>query len=1164
MVSFTPEQQTAICADNPELLVSAAAGSGKTAVLVERIVRLILEGQPLRRMLIVTFTTAAAGEMRQRLNRRLKEVLPEDPMRVTDALEDLEATDISTIHGFCRRFLKREFQAAGLDPAARICRTDESDHLFAEAARDALNTVLEREDGAAKRFTARFSVREVLEINEKLYRFLMSISHPYDWLRERVGYAAERPVKEGRWYREALAEAGTALRSLLAEAGRYFAVCREPQALPVLEKTVAADRSAMLTVRESLERGDIEKALSAVPDKLVNAASVRKPEPEEAAWHERWKAARRAVKEACDDLRKTFGGLLAPEEDLAAELDDIADSLRGLAALSEETHRRFRALKAEARLLDFSDLEQITYDLLADPERPELRETWQRMYDHIFVDECQDVSQIQNDILMALGSPDNRRFLVGDVKQSIYRFRMANPTLFLERVRTYSTEPGARQRAVFLTRNFRSAGPVLDAANAVFERAMRREITELDYTPEDRLVMGRADGEGEPVEVRFFETDASAQGQREAERALALRAIRSLVGRPKPGGGVYAYRDIAILMPIVAGEGQALTETLREQGVPVYYDGQDDFMDLPEIRAAHALLTLIDRPDDEIALLSVLRGAPFDFTDEELAAVRRTAPGRKTPWRKALDAAESGSAGQPLQEKVHSFRETLAHWRSLRGVISLYDLLWRVLDESELLVRMTGRPGAELRLNNLRLLCEKAADFEATGGTSLSGFLDRLSDETHGRESRSARELGEDENLVRVMTVHKSKGLEFPAVILLGLGRPPQKRNEGAGIHRDLGLCLPCVNRQLGVKRHSFAERLIAGRRAWDERAERCRQLYVAMTRAREKLIVCAAGKASPLWCEPAGEDRLRRSETMLDWLMEAVMDLEGGPTPFRLTAETEAQLPETDTVHRDIRTETWRNDPPTALPAWLPPPEKGPVLPRKTSVTSLSGKHTLGDPMPLDGEDEAVGDKRVGELIVSPLRLSPIPAEPAWRLPEAVSSGAARGTANHRFLSLVDVDALRRSGPEDLPALLGSELDRLRGRDVISGDEAAMISLRQAAAFFASDLGRAFLGSAEIRREWGFNLRLPGTGTLLQGVIDAAFRTPEGWVIIDYKTDRIEDEDAFVQRHSEQLNWYAEALRRITGLPVRACWLWSLSKGKAYPVEMDRETLESWTGPWT
>ena len=1149
MVVFTPEQQTAIYADNPELLVSAAAGSGKTAVLVERIVRLVLEGQPLRRMLIVTFTTAAAGEMRQRLNRRLKEVLPEDPMRVTDALEDLEATDISTIHGFCRRFLKREFQAAGLDPAARVCRTDESDHLFAEAAHDALNTVLEREDGAAKRLTVRFSVKDVLEMNERLYRFLMSISHPYDWLSERVAYASERPVKEGRWYCEALLDAENAIRSLLAEAERYFAICREPMSLPVLEKTIASDRSPMLTVRQYLEHGKIEEAILAIPDALVRSATAKNLDPDEAAWHNRWKAAREELKKTCAETLKTYGGLLSPEEDLSRELDDIADSLQALAALSEETHRRFRAMKAEERLLDFSDLEQITFDLLSDPERPELREAWQRSYDHIFVDECQDVSQIQNDILMALGCEKNHRFLVGDVKQSIYRFRMANPTLFLERVRTYSTDRNAGQRAVFLTRNFRSAGTILDAANAVFERAMHRDITELDYTPEDRLVKGRTDEEADPVEVRFFETGASAKGQREAERALALQAIRRLIGQPKPGGGVYTYRDIAILMPIVAGEGLALTEALREQGVPVYYDGQDDFMDLPEIRAAHALMTLIDRPDDEIALLSVLRGAPFDFTDEELAAIRRLASGRKTPWQKALDLAEE----QPgeLGEKVRKFRATLAHWRSLRGVISLYDLLWRVLDESELLVRMTGRPGAELRLNNLRLLCEKAADFEATGGTSLGGFLDRLSDEMRSPDMRSARELGEDENLVRVMTVHKSKGLEFPAVILLGLNRQSQKKAEGAAIHRDLGLCVPCVNRDLGVKRHSFAERLITGRRDWDERAERCRLLYVAMTRARERLIVCAAGKELPLWREPAGDDRLCRSESMLDWLMEAVFDLEGTASPFRFVAEIEADLPETDAVSRDIRTETWRNDPPATRLNWLPPLGKLEILPRKTSVTSLARKHTLGDPMPLDGEDEGPEDKRVSERIVSPMQLSPIPAEPAWRMPEESTTGAGRGTANHRFLSLVDLGALRQAKTDQLLSILGAEFDRLRARDVISRDEALLISLRQAAGFFASELGQAFLHGTEQRREWGFNLRLSGTGTLLQGVIDAAFRTPEGWVIIDYKTDRIEDETAFVQRHAEQLNWYAEALRRITGQPVQACWLWSLSKGKAYPVEI-------------
>ena len=1150
MPRFTDEQLAAITAKNRELLVSAAAGSGKTAVLVERIAKLVLEGTSLRRMLIVTFTNAAAAEMRQRLTRRLKELMPSDPDTAAQALEDLESCDICTIHGFCRRFLQREFQAAGLDPSCRIARADESTHLFARAARDSLDRLLSEKDEAVRRLTARFSVADIPEMTDALYRFAMSLSRPFDWLRERAAYAAERPVKAGRWYREALAEAGDALRDLLAEAGAYLRLCGEQEDPGKLRDTFEADRSPMLTIRQFLDRGDVRSALTVLPGEWKRRPAFKPADAAQEAWFERWKAARDALKEAFDKTAKTYAPLLADEETLARDMDDAADSVSALVRLTEETHRRFRELKDEARLLDFGDLEQMTFDLLTDPADSAVREAWQGAYDLIFVDECQDNSQIQNDILTALHGPGSRIFYVGDVKQSIYRFRMANPTLFLERVRSFGREEKAASRALFLTRNFRSAAPVLEAANAVFGQAMRAEITEIDYREEDRLRAGRADAPSDRVRVEFSPGKGTAGALRQREQALIAAAMRSVVGSPKPGGGAYRWRDVAVLLPRVAGVAESLTAAMQAAEIPVYFDGADSFFELPEVRALHSILTLIDRPTDEIALLSVMRGAPFDFTDAELAAVRSLAPRRRDRWHRALDAA--AARDDALGAKVRSFRETLRRWRDLRGTFSLYDYCWMILEESGILVRMCGRPGAEARLRSMRTLCEKAADYEDNGGTSLAGFLERVADEIDEGDSRSPRELGEDEDMVRVMTMHKSKGLEFPVVICAGLGSEGRTGADTLTVHRDLGFCLPFVDRRLGTRREVFPRTLIASRKARDERAERCRLLYVAMTRARDRLILCAAAPEKDLWREPSGEDRLRRSESMLDWLMEAVYDREGRPdSPFDLRITEDPALEGTAAEREDIRTERWRNDRPGRAFDWETLPRDRASVPKKTSVTSLTAKHVLGDPMPLSDADEEQEEKRFGETIVSPLKLSPLPDAPAWLREEEAVTGAARGTANHRFLSLVSTEAVREADPQDLFAVLQRERARMLAADILSPGEAALIALPRCADFFRSDIGRAMLCAQTVKREWGFNLRLGPGLPMLQGVIDLAFRTPDGWTLVDYKTDRIEDDAAFVRRHEEQLNWYAEALRTITGEPVTALWLWSLSKSRAYGVEM-------------
>ena len=1143
-MEFTLEQRTAIGADNRTLLVSAAAGSGKTAVLVERIYRLIMEDWRLKDMLIVTFTNAAAAEMRARLNKRLREAVRLDPERVGRALDDLECTEISTIHGFCQRVLRNEFHALSIDPGARVAAKEEQKTLFDRAARDALNALLAERDPLFEDFAAAFGVENMLEYTASLHGFLMAMPRPFEWLKEQVAAVQMDDPADHPWMRALRTFCAQEARVICGEIDAYLDLASDPDALPGIRTTADRDWVVLEPFLRAAQAGEVQAILSACAARFTTAAAASPQTPAQEALKERWRTARDALKKRLAGLVSDFAFLTADPEKLRRDLGRVAGHLDCLRRLTEETHRRFLDLKREERVIDFADMEQMTFDLLTDPEEPGYREIYRGAFTHIFVDECQDNSRIQNSFVMAVHGPEISLFLVGDVKQSIYRFRQADPTLFLERVTGFSREKDAAERAVFLQKNFRSAPAVLDAVNAVFERAMLREVTEIDYAPEDRLVPGRTDGPGAPVEVHLIrDTGLNAREKIRAEAAFAVRRIRELLAEEKPDGGHWRYRDIAILMPRVAGVGQQVAEILRDSGIPVYFDADATYYEQAEVRAFKALLTLMDAPENDVALLSVLREPPFAFTDAMLARIRLHCPDRKASFGEAMrTAAETDTR---LGVRCREALDTLAEWRFRLETNRLFDGLWELLRTSGLYARMGARRGGADRQANLRILCEKASEYERRGGVALRGFLEQLEQEVTGGEARSAHELGAAENVVRLMTIHKSKGLEFPVVFCLQLSSPNEKKKSPElGMHRELGVCLPCVNREIGTKRPVPGTAAIALAREADERAERCRLLYVAMTRARERLILSGVEKPDKAcWRMPPGPERVAAAGSMADWVMQAVTDLAGGPSPFTLTWEdpAEPEAPE-EAGERDIPLPARETGGRALLPWWDEPPRPVVYSALKTSVTSLVRPQLLPEEAP--EEDAAL--KRLPEALA--LRLGELSPHPAW-LDEKDIGGADYGTASHRFLSLASLDELRAAGEAQRRAVLARNRDSLLAGGVLEPEEAAMIRLDRCAAFFDAPLGRRLLASGDVRREWRFNWRLPDSPVLLQGVIDAAFREGNAWVLLDYKTDRVTDEAAFVAHHREQLNWYARALEAITGETVSECWLWSLSLSKAFPV---------------
>lgn len=1159
MRTWTPEQQQAIFALNHTILVSAAAGSGKTSVLIERIVQLIREGYSISRMLIVTFTRAAASEMRQRLNERLIREAQKYPESMSDALDELETCEISTIHAFCQRLLRNEFQTVGVDPLFRICEENERKNLFELAFCDAMNQLLDEGDNADFMALAdAYNQQTIRDMVDSLHKFIMSMAEPFTWLDQHIQHVTDEPFTTHPWYHVLVSEAKRRIYGMgdLLEAQRRM--FDEENAVQALQVTWLADMDAYqkILMKVDVSRETFYEHVASF--EFVRAATCRGLNDAETQWKKRYTDLRKQMK---DLIEKIKAYLSFDPAKMSRELSVIQQHLRGLKDLILLTEENFRQYKQAKNVVDFGDLEQLTYEVLS---HADLRGKIQHSFDHIFVDECQDVSAIQDSILQAIHGENSCLFMVGDVKQSIYRFRLADPTRFLSRMRSFSDDENAWERRIFLQKNFRSREAVLDATNRIFRRLMRRSVTELDYLPEDELIPGRETENDPPVELYVLDSEDSDEGEPvkplEAEAMLVVERIRELLETPYPGQNRrYTYRDMVILLPKAAGVGAKLVEILSEQGIPVYFDGADSYYALPEIVTMKSLLSVIDNPLQDIALMAVLKAMPFGLTDEALAAIRLCKTGRGVPFHEAFSACcqEDSTLGRRCQ----AIEEQLKQWRFESEVMRLSDFLWQLMRTSGFYASCGALPKGELRQANLRLLCQRAATYEANGGCSLRGFLALTDQQQQADDQQSAKLLGENENLVRLMTMHKSKGLEFPIVFCLQLSNKLHLSNRSSlKMHNALGVCLPYVLREMNITRPTLGDEAFSIQKKLDEKAERARLLYVAMTRAKERLILIGSTPKNKrgCWYLPENDYRIDRAESMTDWLMQAILSdcpdilstcypQSGNPWNIRLRGSFERSPVENKKVIHSPES--------SVIPVEIPPageqlwtkwgyvPPKQSDKPLKTSVSSLIRKETLHDPLPLSDEDESIEDKRQEETIVNPLRLSELPARPAF-LESRQASGAQHGTLMHRVLSLIPLDAL--SSAENLGESLHESIHQMVHQGMLRSDELFRIPLPQLVQFYASDIGQRLLKSPVIRREWSFNLLL-SEGTLLQGVIDCAFMENNQWILLDYKTDRIIEEEAFVARYRDQLRWYARALTELTGYPVAETWLYSLSLGKAF-----------------
>ena len=1154
MPQWTEDQRSVIEADNKELIVSAAAGSGKTAVMVERIVELIRKGFRLDRMLIITFTHAAASEMKEKIRTRLQEERHLPSMAA--ALDVLDCSDISTIHSFCQKLIRTQFQAIGKDPMVSICDTGLRKQLFEKAFRSAVDLVKAENDPFFEVFYQQYKLKDAQTMVSMLHDFLMDLPDPFVWLESKISTVGRDMKPDHVWFSVVDRVVSEKMKQIELRLNEEYEMFQLPNAVPARMKTLEDDQSLFLSMKELVARPEKNEA-EWKGIKFAGAVRVMNQTDAEKEWSEQFTSVRNKIK---DIWKEILAQVFLDQEMIRQDCARIGDLLRGLARLTYVTAKEFEREKNERHVIDFSDMEQDSLTILA---QDVVRDTVQNEYDHIFVDECQDISAVQDAIISKIHGKENYLFMVGDVKQSIYRFRHAEPFLFMNRIDSFSDDPNADQRRIFLRANFRSRPEILETANTVFRAVMKKEASELDYEEKDELIPGRMTEGCHPVMIDILENTGKEENISQWEAYadhIVSRGTELLNEEYTEEKRNFRWRDMVILMPKVNHVGALLASLISARGVPVFFDGDQDFYERNEIRVFRHLLEVIDHPYQDVPLIAALRASPFFFTDNELAEIRMERKGKGVPYAQAFSAC--CNLQTDLGKRCAAAKAKMDEWRFLSEALPLQQFLWRVVRESGQYALAGAAQDGELCQANLRILCNQASSLKNSGILTLHDFLICLSDTQAGGEQKSAKQLSEKDDLIRIMTMHKSKGLQFPVVFCCGID-PSKKNSKNENLircHNRLGVCVNYRDAAKHMNRKTFATDVFEWQSDRDEKAEKIRLLYVAMTRARERMFILTCKTKDSLWTAPESDARILSATAPIDWVMQGVCTSEKNdvstcftqaskPWKIRRFDASSQKLVENDKVIHNI--EPWLKSvlSKTNVEQMWKETEKKDVIRRnaKTSVTTLVRGFHAYQTDPTD-PDEDMSVKRSPVLPEETIRLSDIPEFPAFMQQSASMTGAHRGTVVHHFLSLVDLSLLRAE--KDLNEAIRREKERMLRLNLFSPEENAVIRESEVAAFFRSKIGQRMLSSAEVRREWNFNLLVPEyNDMILQGIADCVFSEGDGWILLDYKTDAHATESEMRLKYAEQLDWYARAISSLTGKPVREKWIWALSVGEAYQI---------------
>ncbi|MGG7059641.1 helicase-exonuclease AddAB subunit AddA [Clostridium tertium] len=1245
---WTEDQLKAITTRGCNLLVAAAAGSGKTAVLVERIIRIITnEDNPvdIDRLLVVTFTSAAAAEMRERIADAISKALEVNPNSkvLQRQLTLLSRANITTMHSFCLDVIKNYYHIINLDPTFRIADETENTLLKLEVINDMFEDYYENEDSDFKNLIEAYSTsrddERLKEIILDLYRFSMSGPWPEKWLvesAESFNIDTIEDLNNTEWIKILKQTIEIEVLGYVKVLEKALDMIRSTEGLEPYEPTFNDDLEMFKRILDSLNYGIEELYTEVNKISFGRLKSVKKNNVSDGESLEIVKSIRDSIKKKASKLVEDSFSM--PLEDALSGIKNSYPYMKMISKLTLDFIDRFKQKKRDRNILDFNDLEHLCLKILINHDADgniipsSVSEKFRWYFDEVLVDEYQDSNNVQEaiiDLVSRKSLEDPNVFMVGDVKQSIYRFRQAKPELFLDKYNRYPLEEGSLNRKIQLYKNFRSREEVINGVNYIFKEVMSKTVGELEYTDKESLNLGASYKENEYEntvvagsielhildksgnkdipeedkieEVNIGDSDVEEEEDVDAitlEARIVARRIKELLNPDLKTGKVFKvldketgeyrplkYKDIVILLRATKNWSEIFLDELGYEGIPVYADTGTGYFETIEIRTIMSLLKIIDNPMQDVPMISVLRSPLVGFTAEELGDVRLLNK-EKYFYEIISEVVEDNyEVSEELKNKCKVFINNLKKWRKKSIYTPIDEFIWYIYMDTAYYGYVGAMPNGKLRQANLKILFQRAKQFEKTSFKGLFNFINFINKlRNSSGDMGSAKVLGENEDVVRIMSIHKSKGLEFPVVFTSGFGKQfnLMDLNKSILYHDDLGLGPDYVNLEKRNSYSTLAKEAIKKKILFETLSEEMRILYVAFTRAKEKLIITGATrdleKSITRWMSAAAldEDIVPPSEVLkgksyLDWIGMALCKHRDGEKLRNYIGSTNSLLvndfstwkvkmwsKSTLTVEKDEVAVDENDEEDLFIYSDINYIDKeirrrldyeykyslAGGLPSNVSVSDL--KRSL-----YENEDDDV-------LTVNIFKDKEV-LKPKFLQEKKGLSASERGTAVHFIMQKLDLERIANNEE------IRDQIQEMKNNNLLSEEEVKAVDKINFLRFFKSNLGKRMLSAYSkgrlLRREIPFYTEISSLNvdsTLpekiyekekvrLQGIIDCIFEEEDGIVLLDYKTDYVVEgmEEEILDKYRIQLKYYKEAVEKITGKNVKESYLYLFGLGK-------------------
>ena len=1126
MIRLTDKQKQAVFTRDCDILVSAAAGSGKTAVLSERILQQLMDVEHpsnITDFLIVTFTNAAAAEMKDRIGKKIMEASADDSLdaelkkHLRKQLSLIGKASITTIHAFCLDIIRNNFHFLGIDPAVRVADANESELIKLQAANEMLEKMY-AEDGQLFSELCKWigsgNDEKLIAKILSIYRFLSGFPNPLLWLEEKVEeYNPEKNCDfyDNKWIEKLIKNGKNRVESLIVSAEN---LCKQAVKFGIFtyEEALLND---ILVLKEYLKC--FETGIDALICKEIEFDAVRSGKHGfDKDLVESLSKKRKKIKDKAADICSCFSFTY---DNFSEQFEKVYPRLKCLEKSICVFDQIFREKKKNSAIIDFSDFEHLALEVLSASENG-VAESLKDKYREIMIDEYQDCNQTQELIFSYINrkvdGKSSNMFMVGDIKQSIYRFRLADPDIFAEKNQNY--KPDGLQRKIILNNNFRSSATILDGVNAVFEKIMSRGLGGVDYSDEEKLffrsneIDKSKDEKCELVVLRKEDICDASEADYVAERIVEL-----------VNSGM-KFSDISILIR-QKSKSKEIEKALKSRNIPYFSDSGGGYFESLEIGLLTTMLKVIDNPMQDIELAAVLRSPIFDFDESLLAEIRLE---KKGPFYGALLKYSSGEGEKA--EKCRDFLNRLAIWRDKVLFTPVDEFLEYLIEDTGLDIFAASLNGGEQRSANLKLFVLQARLLQNSGFKGLFSFVSYMDRISAGGESGEAKMLSENSNVVRILTIHKSKGLEFPVVFLYGCDAAFNKADVQSEIilHKTEGIGIKYSDTIRKIKYPLISFDVVKNALLKDNLSEEMRVLYVALTRAKEKLICTATLKNADMALENAQKIGLDETSNYFEWIAKAyndenwemkIISAENIKNSGFENTESFVKLP--DNIDFSTVKEIFE---------YRYPFEKATLLPTKLSVSEVKRRQEYESPAE------------------TKLYIPEISKFPAFLSDEKITA-ADKGIINHLVLKHIDI----------LRPDVESCVDNLVDKGLLSEREKEFVEKDSIIYFFKSELGQRLINAEIIYRELPFEIALPANDlfrtqgfsdekVILQGIIDLVFVENGETVVVDYKTDKWLSPNS-MEMYKTQLDLYAVAVERILNKNISKKYLYMLSKQEV--VEM-------------